>query len=191
MENRIALDSALVRCNADRERTLDDPECMNARRAVARLATIREDNDRARREAEFERKRAALRVRRQLESQRRQDAQDQRMRDEEAAREAAAYGIVEDPLAENPTGEVPNSTASPDEYTSTPSPDEYTNDSAKSTGEVIATPVTEAQPTQEPPPAEDEGMTKSDLESEIKLLEDELKRRREQDANPNTGDSGN
>jgi hypothetical protein len=62
MEDEFARDGTLVRCNEDRDATLDDIECANARRAAAAIA-LREE--RARREAleiESERRIAELRA---------------------------------------------------------------------------------------------------------------------------------
>ena len=62
MDDDIARDGTLARCNEDREATLADIECANARRAAAAIA-LREE--RARREAlelESEQKLAQLRA---------------------------------------------------------------------------------------------------------------------------------
>jgi hypothetical protein len=63
MEDGIAREGVLARCNRDRDATLDDPECINARRAAAAIAL---DQERERSEGfarQSERKLAALRER--------------------------------------------------------------------------------------------------------------------------------
>jgi hypothetical protein len=75
MADEVALTGTLVRCQDMGSESMQDPECQNARRASERLAALEEEGERKAREAEFERKRAALR-----------DRQDR----EQAAREAAA-----------------------------------------------------------------------------------------------------
>ncbi len=52
----IARDGALARCNADRERSLRDVECANARRAAAAVAVLEERERQAQLERESERK---------------------------------------------------------------------------------------------------------------------------------------
>ena len=63
LEDDVAREGTLARCNADRAATFDDLECRNARRAAAALAAQAEAERRARLEAESERKRAAARER--------------------------------------------------------------------------------------------------------------------------------
>ncbi len=107
MDDEIARDGTLARCNEDRESTATDIECANARRAAAAIA-LREE--RARREAlelESERKLAALRE--QVERER-AAAREAQLRAEEAARaaydaqwesqNAARVGVDGQPLVE-------------------------------------------------------------------------------------------
>jgi hypothetical protein len=61
MDDRVAREGTLVRCNAVRDATADDPECINARRAAATLAARVEAAQRERREAESESRRLAAR----------------------------------------------------------------------------------------------------------------------------------
>ncbi len=175
MDNRIALDGAMVRCNADRERTIGDPECINARRAVARLGKIQEEDARKQREAEFERKRADYRVRRAMDEQRRRQAEEQRLRAEEAAREAAAYGIVDGQVVQPP----------PDDRIGSVEP--YPDAASDYATDFTQAPVedTSAPAPADPLSAED-GMSQSDIQSEILLLEEELRRRREAQASGET-----
>ena len=63
LDDAVAREATLVRCNANREATRLDAECVNARRAAAALA-VKEDGDkRERLQEESDRKRAALRQR--------------------------------------------------------------------------------------------------------------------------------
>jgi len=99
MDDAIARDGTLARCNENREETLNDIECANARRAAAAIA-LREE--RARREAlelESERKLAALRE--QVERQRAAAREAQQLADA-AAR--AAYDAQWDTLDSAPVG---------------------------------------------------------------------------------------
>ena len=79
MEDPIARDGTIARCNADREATLHDIECANARRAMSAIALRDERERREVLERESERKLADLR--------RRLDETDRIAR--EAARQAA------------------------------------------------------------------------------------------------------
>jgi hypothetical protein len=68
MDDGLAREGVLTRCNQNRDATLDDPECVNARRAAATLA-IEGDRERAEEnERESERKLLALRERSYRES---------------------------------------------------------------------------------------------------------------------------
>jgi hypothetical protein len=63
MEDGLARDGVLTRCNRDRDATLDDVECANARRAVATLGIEAERARAGELERESERKLAAARDR--------------------------------------------------------------------------------------------------------------------------------
>ena len=65
----VALESKLIDCQADPQLSSEDPECRNARIAANRIAAAEEVLRKARLEAEFERKRRAIRERRSLESE--------------------------------------------------------------------------------------------------------------------------
>lgn len=117
IDNRSVLDSTLLRCNADRDRTLADPECINARKAVARISAREEQGKKARLEAESERKRDQLR--RQREARDRILA-DRRERDqaETAAKEMAEFtGSTDLPSTADPdavnAGDMANRPADP------------------------------------------------------------------------------
>ncbi len=61
MEDRFAREGTLARCNENREATLNDIECANARRAAAAIALRRERDQRESLERESASKLAALR----------------------------------------------------------------------------------------------------------------------------------
>jgi hypothetical protein len=61
MEDGLAREGVLARCNQDRDATFDDVECSNARRAAAAVATEGEQGRSANLAAESERKLAAMR----------------------------------------------------------------------------------------------------------------------------------
>ena len=87
MEDGIARDGVLARCNQDRDATLNDEECANARRAAAAVAV---EQERARREAfarESQRKLAALRDHTAQERQEEQDSEAAARAEAEAAYE--------------------------------------------------------------------------------------------------------
>ena len=62
MEDRVLLDGVLMKCNQDLAKAHSDPDCLNARIAIDRLAIQREPEEQARRAAEFERNREQLRL---------------------------------------------------------------------------------------------------------------------------------
>lgn len=62
MDDSIAREGTLARCNSDREGTAHDIECANARRAAAAIALREEQERRAALERESERKLAELRA---------------------------------------------------------------------------------------------------------------------------------
>jgi hypothetical protein len=61
LENPNLLEATVVRCSQNRSETRYDPECVNAREAVSRMAAREEQAGRAALEAQSERKRDALR----------------------------------------------------------------------------------------------------------------------------------
>lgn len=63
MEDSLAREGVLVRCNADRDATAFDPECVNARRAAAAIAAQEDVGKRERLEAQSEARLAAARQR--------------------------------------------------------------------------------------------------------------------------------
>ena len=106
MEDDIARDGTLARCNMDREATSGDIECANARRAASAIALRDERARREAYEAESERRIADLRAEVERE---RVTAQEAQQRAEAAARAAyeaqweerngAAVGVDGQPLA--------------------------------------------------------------------------------------------
>ncbi len=63
LQSESLLSTTLIRCNAERDRLKDDPECMNARKAAARISAREEEEERQRAAAAFERKRETARQR--------------------------------------------------------------------------------------------------------------------------------
>ena len=82
IEDRVALDGLLMKCNANQQLALKDADCAAARAASERLALQNERVDLAKREAEFERSRDALR-----------QAQERLRAAEESARKVDAYQL--------------------------------------------------------------------------------------------------
>ncbi|HEX7060773.1 MAG TPA: EexN family lipoprotein [Woeseiaceae bacterium] len=95
MDDPILLDATMVRCVANRDSVSYDPECVNAREAVERLAAAEEEARRAALEAESERKREALRRAREAADEARRRAQ--ALAEERA--EAEYLGLIPAPTA--------------------------------------------------------------------------------------------
>lgn len=94
MDDRIAREGTLVRCNADREATAGDLECINARRAAAAIAARSEAAERERREAASEARLLAARQR--------YDAQQAAAREAELAAQAEEQRAYEAQWVEQP-----------------------------------------------------------------------------------------
>ncbi len=75
MEDGIAREGVLARCNRDRDATANDVECNNARRAAAAVALERERGRSAALEQQSERKLLALRVRAARDAEAQQQAE--------------------------------------------------------------------------------------------------------------------
>jgi hypothetical protein len=88
MEDGIAREGVLARCNRDRDATLDDIECANARRAAAAVALEQERARRADLDLESERKLVALRARTAARAAAEQDAAEAARAEADAAYEA-------------------------------------------------------------------------------------------------------
>lgn len=88
MEDPIAREGTLARCNQDRDATADDPECTNARRAASTAAARAEAARADQHEAESDLKREALRDRIALQQASAQRAEEAAQREQEAAYDA-------------------------------------------------------------------------------------------------------
>jgi hypothetical protein len=85
VDNPMLLEATMVRCAANRSQTKYDPECVNARDATNRLASIEEQARRHELEAQSEQKRQALRRTQEAAAEaRRRAAEAQRLREEAA-----------------------------------------------------------------------------------------------------------
>jgi hypothetical protein len=83
--NPILLEATVVRCSQNRAETRYDPECVNAREAVSRMAAKEEQASRADLEAQSERKRRALRRTQEAAAEARRRTAEANRRREEAA----------------------------------------------------------------------------------------------------------
>ena len=98
MDDSLAREGVLARCNADRAATAHDPECVNARRAAAAIAAREEAGQRERLEAQSEARLLAARQR--------ADAQVEAERRAAMAAEAERQLAYEAQFEENNTVEV-------------------------------------------------------------------------------------
>ena len=174
VENPMLLEAAMVRCSQDRSKTKYEPECVNARQAVARIQAKEEAEARAALEARSESKRAALRRTQAAAAEARRRAAEERRKREEAEY-LSQFGVLPDgeqpttdPLAEGnlPIAVVPDAndaTSSDDRYVEPP----VYNDAGPAPSEPAPQPVPEAV---EPTP------TPTDLDS----IREELRRRNEE-----------
>jgi hypothetical protein len=62
MEDRVALDGVLMKCNKDPSKARNDSDCLNARIAIGRLASRSDPADDAKHAEEFEKSREQLRM---------------------------------------------------------------------------------------------------------------------------------
>lgn len=178
VENPIMLEAAMVRCSQDRAKTKYDPECVNARQAVARIQAKEEAEARAALEARSESKRAALRRTQAAAAEaRRRAAEQQRQREE--AEYLAQFGVLPpsagtttEPLDEGnlPIAVVPEEDAAESGADVYREPVEMQRVNPQPT--LPADPVDD-EPTAEP--ADEEAPDATDLES----IRDELRRRSE------------
>ncbi len=84
LENRILLEAAMIRCGENRNLSTYEAECVNAREAINRIATIEEKERRVELEAQSLRKRKALRRTQEAAAEARRRAADARRRRAEA-----------------------------------------------------------------------------------------------------------
>src|SRR4030088_1704510 len=62
MEDRVTLDGVLMKCNRNPSKARTDSDCLNARIAIERLASLSEPAEEAKRKQEFEHSREQLRL---------------------------------------------------------------------------------------------------------------------------------
>lgn len=84
LDDPIALEATLARCNADRTRTLRDPECQNAREAAHRISVEEEEQRLRKLEAQSQRKLDELRALQRAADEARERAEEAERRAEEA-----------------------------------------------------------------------------------------------------------
>jgi hypothetical protein len=98
MEDRVMLDGVLMKCNQDKAKARTDTDCLNARIAIERLASQRDDSaDVAKRNEAFERTREQLRL-----------AQEKQRQEQQAKTKVDVYHL---PLV--PVEQPPPTTAEP------------------------------------------------------------------------------
>jgi len=114
MDDSLAREGVLVRCNADRDATASDPECINARRAAAAIAAQQDVGKRERLEAQSEARLAAARQR--------ADAQLAAQRQAALAAEAERTHSYEAQWDENHTAEITVAPVGPDSTYPEPAP---------------------------------------------------------------------
>jgi hypothetical protein len=95
MEDRVTLDGVLLKCNQDPSKARDASDCRNARIAIERLAKDVDPAEEAKRTADFERSREALRV-----------AQERARTDQEARTQVDAYSLPMVPIDQSPGAET-------------------------------------------------------------------------------------
>ncbi len=93
IDDRVALDGVLLKCNESAARARSDSDCRNARIAIERLAMEVDPAEEAKRSAEFERSRERLRL-----------AQERVRRDLEAKNKVDAYDLPMVPVEPVPAG---------------------------------------------------------------------------------------
>ena len=160
--NPILLEATVVRCSHNRDETRYDPECVNAREAVSRMAARDEQAVRASLEAQSERKRQALRRTQEAAAEaRRRTAEANRRREE--AEYLAQFGEL-----------PPDATVDPDAF------DSAANAPGAVIPEAVEDPVSDGRPVESP--ATDGGnapMVDHSPPSDLAEIRDELRRRGE------------
>lgn len=177
VENPILLEAAMVRCSQDRSQTKYDPECVNARQAVARIQVKEEAKARAEFEARSESKRAALRRTQAAAAEARRRAEEARRKREEAEY-LAQFGVLPPNTESNETaldqGNLPVAVI-PEAQPEMQSDVDYEQARPGTQSEIVY---------EEAPPAEVENVTPSQPEAEAEptdlgSIRDELRRRNE------------
>ena len=98
MEDRVALDGVLLKCNRDTAKASRDSDCLNARIAVERLAARVDPAEEAKRAEEFERSREQLR-----------SAEDKKRQEQESKQKVDAYHLPVIPVEPTPPPKDPQS----------------------------------------------------------------------------------
>ncbi len=178
IENPILLEATMVRCAENRAEARYDPECINAREAVNRLAAAQEQAKRQDLEAQSERKRQALRRAQEAAAEARRRAREA----EERRRDAELHGVFEPLPEERASEETGNQAARPlappagTPYTDSPSNAGEDPSDGRSTTTGMPAASSERLPEPVPPPvAPPEAAESSDLEA----IRRELERRRQ------------
>jgi len=98
MEDRVALDGVLMKCNRNPDRARSDSDCLNARIAIERLAARVDPAAEAKRIEEFERSRDQLRA-----------AEEKKKQDKESKTKVDAYHLPVIPVEPTPAPKDPQS----------------------------------------------------------------------------------
>lgn len=167
IDDRIALQTVLTVCNADRSRSRSDVECRNAREAGKRISVIEETDNRRAFEAESQRKLDALRRRNAELEERVRYAEDEAQRRAEELYNQQFENPVEDPNLSDQSGvEVEPAPTEYDSFSGAPE-----TDAGRGTG------------TGDTPPAagDDEAVSGDDAISDLETVRQELERRRSEE----------
>jgi hypothetical protein len=95
MDDRVALDGVMLKCNENPEKARTDMDCLNARIAAERLASQADAAAAAKRAAEFERRREQLRL-----------AEEKQRQEQQSKTEVDAYHLPVVPV--DPVEPAPN-----------------------------------------------------------------------------------
>jgi hypothetical protein len=96
MEDRVALDGVLMKCNRDPIKARTDSDCLNARIAIERLASRVDPAQEAKRAEEFERSREQLRL-----------SEDKKRQEQESKTKVDAYHLPLIPVEPVPPKDPP------------------------------------------------------------------------------------
>ncbi len=98
MEDRVALDGVLLKCNRDPEKARRDSDCLNARIAIERLAQRVDPAAEAKKVEDFERSREQLRA-----------SEEKKKQDQESKTKVDAYHLPVIPVEPTPPPKDPQS----------------------------------------------------------------------------------
>jgi hypothetical protein len=98
MEDRVALDGVLMKCNRDPGKARNDSDCLNARIAIERLAARVDPSVEAKRAEDFERSREQLRL-----------TEDKKRQEQESKAKVDAYHLPVIPVEPTPPPKDPQS----------------------------------------------------------------------------------